>query len=411
MKTVQLATGKAADTDLTMHNGWFVVRNSGNSPSAQGSQSEDELFSTGPWVNIKASRRGSKALKTHLGNVLSMRIRDAFPKLEESISARLSSSLADYRSMGSSRDTLPAQQQFLVTAVQKYRNQIDLALTRPGHQHMDSKELRKLIKNHNDEYDSFMRYLGHNFEFNEDDVDPENELIRLLIKSGQTSQDESGIRIERDTARQEEEAENSSFYATSMSEMEGELLDSIGDWLSDFQANQLPGVINPDIYPFAFQKLTKKWSTIAHSHLMKIADAVWGCIDDTLDDVCPRADDTQALNEGLRTFLRRMFDETLSATVSRLKEYCEQEERPVLLQTTNPRFAESLEACRRLRFYEVFSKFQDQPKDESSVDKFLRAYKLLNANTHQNMINDVHDVLKIYYGVSTPAHVTSTETR
>jgi hypothetical protein len=307
------------------------------------------------------------------------------------------------------RDTLPAQQQFLTAAVHKFRGQVNLALNRPGYHENDRKELRKTVKDLNQGYDTFMRYFGHCWMFEGSDKDPTEELNGLFGVNAGLGED--AHRVKRTAKGNLEAGGLAHLYGNDTANIKGMLAEEIQAKLPKFQANQLPGVTNPDIYPAMFHEQTKKWSAIAQNHLNKVADSVWICVETILSEVCPPTNDTRILNDGLREILGNMFDGTLNSARQRLREYCEREEKPRLLQTTDPRFADDLEACRQLRFFKAYADFhqiQEGCQDEKiPMKRFQKGFELMHSSTARNMINDVHDILKIYYGVSPLSHALS----
>lgn len=390
-----------------MRNGWFVVSHLGRAnappkPLDSAALEEDDFFRTSPWTQIPESRRGSEALRTHLGDILSLRIRETFPTLESSIKARLKASRRQERALGDERDTLASQQQFLNRKAQEFCAQAKLALDRPGLSGDSAKELRQITRQYNDEYDFFMRELGHSNNFEDIDVNPRTALERLFAKeTSKIQQDKDQVRSLYEGQRRAIVEKLDVYKEFQDVGSEQDLLALIGEKLSTFQAKQLPGVVNPDIYPVIYRQQTVKWNGITHIHLERVSKAVWRCIEAILDDVCPKTEDTILLNRGFRDILRAKFDATHEDALNDLAKYCKLETEPDLLQTADPKFADKLDGCRKLRFFESYAEFKRSSVEGADVENFLNGFSLMHSTTKQNMINDVHDVLKVYYQVST----------
>jgi hypothetical protein len=392
-----------------MRNGWFVTGNLSRpdvllrSPDKR-APTEDELFRTAPWTQIQESRRGSTALRSHLGDVLSLRIRETFPTLETTIKERLRFSLKQKSDLGDERLTLASQRLFLNEKAQSFSDQAKLALERPGLSGDPAKELRQITRQYNDEYDFFMREFGHQNSFENIDANPITALERKLASLTNTvEQGRNQIRAlyedqhrplitNLDVYRNNEEVGS-----------EDDLLTLIKDKLDTFQAKQLPGVVNPDIYPVIYRQQTQKWTDIAHTHFERVSKAVWRCIEAIIDDVCPQTEDTILLNRGFRAILRAKFDAAHESTLNELAKYCKLEAQPAVLETRDPRFVIELDSCRKLRFFESYSAFSESLGNGNGrqvEENFLHGYSLMHSTTTQNIINDVHDVLKVYYKVN-----------
>ncbi|KAL2201895.1 P-loop containing nucleoside triphosphate hydrolase protein [Sarocladium strictum] len=406
-ETVLFAKGEIAAHQLRMRNGWFVTGNLSRpdvllqSPEKR-APTEDDIFRRAPWTQIQESRRGSAALRSHLGDILSLRIRETFPTLETTIKERLRFSLKQKSDLGNERVTLASQRQFLNKKAEKFCAQAKLALDRPGLSGDPAKELRQITRQYDDEYDCFMRELGHSNRFENIDINPRTTLEQKL--AGETK----AVEQVRDQTRALYEDQRRPNIANldvyrDFEEVgsEHDLLALIGDKLSTFQARQLPGVVNPDIYPVIYRQQTLKWNGIAHTHLERVSKAVWRCIEAILNDVCPETEDTILLNRGFRDILRAKFDATHESALKELEKYCKLETQPNLLQTADPKFASELDSCRKLRFFESFHEFdQSRVTGAAAMESFLHGFSLIHSTTTQNIINDVHDVLKTYYKVS-----------
>lgn len=387
------ASGKIDDGSQTMHNDWFVVRNRGKSdpPELDIAAEEEKLFGAGPWASISRSRRGSVALKTYLGDLLSKRIRAAFPEIVASIEKQLSERLAEKTTLGDPRDSHSKRQQYLSSVVQKFASKAKLALEAPGCLGEKPMELRKAIHDLNYEFDNFMRTNGHVWMFAEDDLDLDANLAQLL---GSTPSPNVCI-------TQEDGDAMSAFCEFERPRSILAFRQEVESQLSTFQANQLPGIVSPNIYPAVYSRQAEKWAGISEFHLKRCSAAVQRCLKSLLDSVCPPTGATSVLNHELTDTTMRMFNKAYADAQVQVKMDSQRETQPEHLQTTNPEFGKQVMQWRMLRYIRATDTLSLELDCEKMDRRRLmeRGYHLTHASITENMMQDIHDVLKVYYQV------------
>ena len=358
---------------------------------------ERELFGKAPWTNLPGDRRGSSSLRTHLGKLLSKNIRSAFPVIESNIRSRLERSLAEKKLLGDSRDNLAAKQKYLRGFARQFEEKAKRALELSGSSTDPKMELRTAVRDRNLEFNAHMTAAGHYWAFEHPEMNPDVQLDQLI--EAQSSGPESAemqnlLNSQRQPQRQVPVASEAfSSHATVLST--DEFFEHIEEEMSKFQGNQLPGVINPAIYPVLYQQQTAKWKNIAEHHLDRVSQNVGDCVQAILRDVCPKRDDTAVLYEELLATLVSKYNARAAEALSRLKEYCSKETEQALLQTSDQDFKTTLLAWRQLRF--AFAVLRSD-----SSDGYRALFAMVHPSIEDNMAKDVHDVLKVYYNVSLP---------
>lgn len=141
------------DGEKTLPDGFFVVRNRSDveESSFDLASSESQLFGSAPWTSVPSSRRGTSTLKRYLANILSSRIAEEFPSLEENIEKQLGDRVSEQTSMGEPRSSHHVRQNYLNHYAQGFTRMAALALSHPGNLDSNSVELRKEVRMLNDQ--------------------------------------------------------------------------------------------------------------------------------------------------------------------------------------------------------------------------------------------------------------------
>lgn len=384
-----------------MPTGWFLVRNrtEEDSESTEVQDAEDKLFGEAPWTTVSKNRLGSTALKNHLGCVLSAKIRSSFPLLQEDIRKRLSESLAENEKLGRPRDNHSARLQYLIALVRPYEEKAKTALERPGLSEKPAMELRREVSLLNREFDMFMRAKGAFWEFEENDIDPRISIKQLHLQTTENSENES--EEESASKRSVSNALAKAFPDCSHVGHSTNMIKVIRKTLDDFNGAQLPGVTNPDIYPIIYRQQVQKWTAITGHHLHRVWLAVKNCFEAMLNSVCPPTGGTAAIHKRLLKILTTRFQERYRALEVRCLAECNRETSCRMPQTTDPRFEEELSSWRRLRFWRGLLQVNNSGEglDLGAIDYY---YQCLHLTAQENMVKDVHDVVRVYYKVSMP---------
>ena len=387
-----------------MPGGWFLVRNrtEDDSKSLEIADAEDTLFSEAPWASIPRNRLGSIALKTHLGCLLSAKIRSSFPSIQKDIRNKLIKSVTERDSLGQPRNSHLARQQYLIALVRKYEEKAKFALERPGLLGVSSMELRREIRRLNDEFDQFMREKGASWEFEENGADP-GALIEQL---GQVA----GIDNLAEKKAAQGKKKKSSNLAPAFSRWSDvkhpeDMRRRIGQALEEFRGAQLPGVVNPDIYPIIYRQQVEKWPEITKMHLERVKVTVKNCFEALLDSVCPPTDGTAELHQRLINTLTAKFKESFREVEALCDSECRRETECTMPLTSDPRFEQELYNWRRLRFWRGVHRVRASEKT-MALENIEFYYQCMHLTAQDNMTNDVHDVIKVYYKVTATTKIT-----
>ena len=162
-----------ADNKEKKFSGWFVVRNRSRSEVEKGIgpmerfENEQDFFNKEPWLRLRdEGSTGTKALKGHLANLLSKRIKATFPTFLEEIQRLQSFAQSELLSLGKARKTLVQKRSYLTgiaaqihdIALQSLRGRYDSTTA-------DGKKLRKIIRDLNDKFVLDMKMNGHSVPF------------------------------------------------------------------------------------------------------------------------------------------------------------------------------------------------------------------------------------------------------
>ncbi|KAF5012973.1 hypothetical protein FDECE_980 [Fusarium decemcellulare] len=385
----------------SLHKRWFLVRNRADKDgeSFDLRDAEQSLFDTAPWNLVPSARLGSTALKTHLGEVLSSRIRDCLPHLCEEIESKLNQKLAEQKSLGDPRDSYAAKQQYAINTAHKFQELATMALASSGELPEGVVPLRMEVNKLNDEFDQFIRTKGATWDFEDAGVDPYTKMTEL-------THPESKPPLARLTSSQNGMAGfDKQFPNCSEIRDSGGLIKAIEEELATYQAAQLPGIVHPIVYAEIYHKQVEKWHGITQRHMSRVSENIQQCYLSILKLICP-SDDDNRLRQGLEDILP-----TFSTNISRIAEEhcqkaCDEETKCTVLQTTAPEFGKKVLGWRQLRFLKATIDAQEiRSREGTRMSMFLEYYDLVHPTLKENMVYDVHDVLKVYYEIALSAFI------
>ncbi|KAF4990385.1 hypothetical protein FGRMN_8520 [Fusarium graminum] len=402
-RIVSIATGSSDHSLGRLRNGWFLVRNRADKDPASFdlSAAEKRLFSKAPWNSVSQSRLGSTAAKSYLGTLLSSKIRDCFPTLRNTIQHNLMERLREENMLGKPRLNHAARQQFVVGNVRKYEEKVQKALDRPGFLN-PSMEICREVSRLNSEFDMFMRIHGGTWEFEDPDVDPRALVEERIALQAQANLEGQSLppHVQRPSEIKLDASLAKAFPGLSKVQDTDSLFQTIDQKLSTYQVSQLDGIINPDIYPDMYQEQVKKWGAIARCHLNRVAAIVSSCTNSILNSVCPSEGETAVMAQELGSLLASSFNESKAKADERCTSQCEMETNCTRLQSTGSRFGDEIACWRRFRFFEAFISSYTGPDSDLSV-----CFNSIHPSLKNNMVIDVHDVLKVYYKISLDAFI------
>lgn len=385
---MNIGRGLQDDEDLSQEGGWFFVRNrlKTDPKDFDLDAAERELFGTQPWNQVQQNRLGTMALKNHLQTVFDSKIGDCFKSLRQKILGQLESLQMRKHKMGGFRKDLAEKRSYVARIVQLYRDQVEACLRHNGYQRPDIQILSKENALWA-EFDTVMRFCGGvwRFEDDPDDIPQEkkhNEARRDpsmadLIKSRRVGHAYSNV-------PEVNSAES--------------LLASIGKQVTSFNAGQIPGIVNPEVFHQMYQMQVANWPRIVEIYVEQVQQATWGCIEAILSEVCPAEGSTRKLHEELTATLKGYFHDACGKLWVDCGKHCNmQTASERLCPIVDRNFEADLQKRRQRRWIDAGKSIEPSTNFE---DNMVQYFQKIHWSLETNMVYDVHDVLKGYYEVS-----------
>ncbi|KAI0436042.1 vacuolar sorting protein VPS1 [Xylaria telfairii] len=411
-KIVAIATGQQDHTTKPICDAWFVVRNrsSKEDKSFDLAQAESQLFEKAPWDEINFDRRGTRMLRMHLSTLLSCRIRGNFPSIRNRIRELLAEAQKSRAVLGNARRTPSDRLQYLRDVVERFEALATNALEKPG---LMPEELRarNKVKSANDDFTRLMHINGHRHQFEDPDMDPLEEVRRMMAEKSsslftpahkkprsfppyQANNENKQPTTPPGPSPSPVTPEKEPLQIAQNTDVGRSLRNDIREELRAFEGTQLPGLINPEVMPVLFQKQTEKWNEYASKHVDTIANHLSVVARGILELVCPPnsiSGNTQ-LYDGLFKVLGGFWETSRAVALAEVETICLRE-RVHMLQTTDSRFYQRLKAWQTIRLL----------RSLESVHPGLDATAIhdrVHFSMEDNMVNAVHDILKVYYQIS-----------
>ncbi|CCF44438.1 vacuolar sorting protein VPS1 [Colletotrichum higginsianum] len=357
------------DSEKAMQGGWFVVRNRSelDDDDFDVKEAERKLFDQPPWDKIRRERRCSSALQEHLGKLLCAQIRGNFPVIQESVRSLLSDAESSRRALGDPRLSHSLRQQYIRDVVERYHATAVKTLKSPGSLSDEALRVRGLVREANELFTAEMHNRGHTHLFEDPDADPMTQLANAPpIKP---------------------------------------LVEEIGEQLRIWQTTELPGLVNTEVIQVLYRKQSENWQRIAEYHIDCIANDIETASNWILEDACSPACCSSILYQELSRVLTQLQQQAKKKAVEELKEYCRRE-RASHLQTTDSRFEERLQALRTVRLLNSLGSIPPFTSGNNiNIDHAKRLFRHFHHSSENNMIYDVHDVVKVYYQLSLEAFI------
>jgi len=144
-----------------------VVQNRGLDPASRLDREKVEktTLSKRPWVDIPEQQRGTAKLKLFLANILSRRIREAFPEMHRNISKLLTAEKQRLVQLGKARRTLAQKKEYISSLVVRYQELAHFALKSPEELVSDKMKLRGIAYRATEIFAEEMRRNGNLYEF------------------------------------------------------------------------------------------------------------------------------------------------------------------------------------------------------------------------------------------------------
>ncbi|KAK8046043.1 hypothetical protein PG996_014107 [Apiospora saccharicola] len=405
----------------SMQHGWFVVRNRIGDEDASFDLDEAEatLFGESPWSRIPSTRRGSRKLRDYLGGLLCDKIRKEFPAMQQKVRQLLSRELQIKSCLGEPRDDHKARLQYLMSIIQEYNTDALQALERPWRLPDETMRLRSIVSNCNKDFDNAMMIDGHTYEFEEPQLEYPQAPPPATSQPGFPPTPEGSPQHKSMRHGLKKASLSMPPQFGDSPQTPAELRTEIRRQIYNFQSSQLPGLLNPDIFPVLYRTQTKKWESIARQHLEFVAQSTRDAALLLLGYVFQHelTGETNATHDRLADTLLRMSKASEQRALGELQRYCGKEaDFPFF--TTNPEFARRLEENRRIRFknhtfqhfkmlFEATQAAQATAEaegggvDSGLFDASLDAmYVRMHPSTAQHTEDEAHDILKAYYELS-----------
>ncbi|KAK1509140.1 vacuolar sorting protein VPS1 [Colletotrichum costaricense] len=411
-EVIDIASGYGKDSSRSMKDGWFVVRNRSDADDEEldFKEAERKLFSRSPWDRIPETRRGSVQLQKYLGNLLCAQIRGNFPAIQESVRKLLSDAKDSRKSLGEPRSSHSLRQQYIRDVVEKYHTVATKTLKSPGSLTEDSLRVRGLVRRANESFTAQMLSRGHTHTFEDHGVDPIAQLSDTITlwsnpqpATVPTPTGHEQVTTPPATPPTKRHAPPSQQPIKTQSVHAASFVDEIRKQLHIWQTTELPGMVNTEVIQILYKAQSEKWQQIAEHHIENIADDVERASNSILEDVCSPNNCSKTLYEELARALTHFQQEAKQKALRELKEHCRRE-REAHLQTTDARFHERLQALRTVRLLKAIgASFASFEVLDLSSSRTL--FHQLHHSIEGNMVNDVHDVVKVYYELSLEAFI------
>ncbi|KAL0938434.1 vacuolar sorting protein vps1 [Colletotrichum truncatum] len=398
---VDIASGNGDHAEKTMHGGWFVVRNRAEKDGDElnPKEAENQLFSQPVWKKIREDRRGSSMLKKHLGNLLCARIRANFPSLQGSIRRLLLDAQASRRNFGDARPSHHLRQQYLRDVVDRYHHVAVKTLKSPGSLSEEVLRVRSIVREANESFTADMRHNGHSHQFEDEEIEPTEKLANAMAEHYSDNPP-----IVQHTPKSPSR-HKSSQPLRGQSGPKKPFVEEIRNQLRLWQATELPGLINTEVIKVLYKQQSENWQHIAEKHIATVASSIETASNKILQDVCSHSGDSTILFEELSKVLDQFQRQTKDKALMELREHCRRE-RQSHLQTTDVRFHQNLQTLRSIRLLNAYGSMPKRDGELSDPRAHLGAfYHHCHHSMEDNMVGDVHDVVKVYYQLSIEAFI------
>ncbi|KAF9873972.1 putative vacuolar sorting protein VPS1 [Colletotrichum karsti] len=413
VKVVEIASGGGSHSRKSMHDGWFVVRNrtENEGDNFDLKDAEDRLFSQPRWAQVRSDRKGSSMLKQYLGNLLCARIRDNFPAIQSSIQRLLQDAQSSRKSLGDPRSNHNLRQQYLREILDRYRSIAFKTINSPGKlpDSMEALRVWSRVKESNETFTEEMRAHGHVYQFEDQGVDSMTKLTEALAYHypHQTSKKQAAETREYEavmTPPSTPPKERRGRKPLSQDNNPAPFVSVIQKQLQVWQTTELLGLIHPEVIKVLYKQQSEKWQGMAEAHINKIASDIEIASNSILQNVCSPSTGSTILFQELSTILSQLQTQAKQKALSELEDYCRRD-REHHLQTTDKRFEQNLRALRSVRLLNTYHSMPQPQKDTDPNVHIFAVFGHCHHSIEKNMIDDAHDIVKVYYELSLEAFV------
>lgn len=402
-RIVSIVETNEATTGKPLQHGWFVVQNRGyrnTSSSFDREEAERSTFGKGPWLKIEERRRGTTNLKVFLSHLLSRRIREGFPDMQNAVQARLKQEQAKLAALGKARPKPALQRAYLSAIALKFQTLAGDALNKPQDLPSVDMKLRGMADAAKDDFAEELRLRGHLYDF--------FPITGPKVTPIGNNQTRGETRVISD--------ENSDESRT--------LYDEIRTQIRDNKGHELQGMINPAVLKPLLRTQAKKWPKIAEQHLENLAFLTEKVVLRILQVACEESGAADYTHEDLEEIVMKFAEGARTSAIEKLRKY-RSEDDSLPLHTNNPAFIEGVKEAQLLRFKAALERYSKKnstrnfmvslaPQNPGSVDTIPPQWKSwvvidpnttgalfneLHSHTEKNTEDEIHDLLKAYYEV------------
>jgi hypothetical protein len=146
---------------------WYVVRNrdSEDTTSFDREAAEEETFSKPAWAEIPKAQRGTSMLKKYLAKLLSKRIRDSFPDMQDTVADLLREEKERRNKLGRPRSDESQRRPFLANIVKDFEDLATKALKAPGELPSNDVKLRGMTTAQTEQFAKALSERGLFYNF------------------------------------------------------------------------------------------------------------------------------------------------------------------------------------------------------------------------------------------------------
>ncbi|KAF2146892.1 uncharacterized protein K452DRAFT_242078 [Aplosporella prunicola CBS 121167] len=372
--------GVAKNEEVDFRLGWHVLKNrdydSQGASSAERDQKESQFFSQGAWSELPRESVGISALRTRLNKVFLQHICSDLPAVVKEIMAELRQCEQTLSKLGDPRPTAKEQRTYLTYISQTFQHLTKVAADGtyndtffrqtnvPGG---DTKRLRAVVRNLNDEFADEMQRRGH--------------YLQILPEDGQP-------------------------YAFVTTPGTGGTV-SRQDYLNEIQGMarrnrgcELPGTLSSLLTTDLFHQQSQPWEDIAAQHL----DKVWASTKVFLELVMEHVASSESSEILLRGFIDPLMENRLKIIQEKLAEVLRPYKHGALI-TLNRHYAGTVEAVRfgrtRAKMVGTLNNYLDGGSKAGNFTMEDVADDLLSSDGEQRMFaetcSDILDRMEAYY--------------
>lgn len=384
--------------------GYCIVRNRGQSELSSDSEArtrkEKDFFSMEPWSRLDRDRVGTPALQRRLQELLVSITRREFPKVQGQVVQQLSSCRKRLESLGVDRESTDQQRRFLLEMSREFQDIANFALDayysrNQIFKNMPELRLATLAVDRMERFSKEIEERGHTVPFESQDIMEERAYTLSSLSACGSEED-----AKTPPSQYEELLDVIPSDWVIPEPSQREIMRWIEDEFKKARGFGL-GTIGPSILPTLWQEQSKNWEGLTLAYIGDIVFFVHDFTYKALTHVCR--------DERVRSNLWPLLQEPLLERYQKAVDHAKfiiQVERFGTPLTTNGDFNTNLQRCKKHRLKKQLEKHTETNHNSSGwpqvekVVKLERILQLIATDNTEQMIQDIHDILKSYYEVA-----------